>query len=234
MCISSRVVFRHQVVVALFAITSGFGILITPPWGRAQTSPSANQEATQAANAPSSSPPAKKKEELPEGDGKAIAEKYCHACHELTNLTHASKSLDDWRETVNTMVDNGAEVPMDKVDIVVNYLAKNFGPKSGAPPADAREAASSSPSSAAAAQAVSSPLKPGDLPEGDGKEIATNSCQACHTLTNLTDAHMTQDQWRAEVQTMMDRGADIPPEKVDTLVKYLAKNFGPKTPATSQ
>ena len=74
---------------------------------------------------------------LPEGDGKEIAEKSCHACHELTNLTHASKSLDDWRDTVHIMIDNGADVPADKVDVLVNYLAKNFGPKTASSTPDA-------------------------------------------------------------------------------------------------
>jgi hypothetical protein len=32
---------------------------------------------------------------------------------------------------------------------------------------------------------------------------------------------------------MMDRGARLPQDKVDTLVAYLAKNFGPKTDAAS-
>jgi cytochrome c5 len=156
---------------------------------------------------------------LPEGDGKEIAEKSCQACHELTNLTHASKSLDDWRGTVQIMVDNGADVPADSVDVLVNYLAKNFGPKTDSSAPDAHFSAS-----------ASTP-KPGGLPDGDGKEIATNSCQACHTLTNLTDAHKNADQWRETVQLMMGRGADVPADKIDTLVNYLAKNFCPKDSA---
>jgi hypothetical protein len=37
------------------------------------------------------------------------------------------------------------------------------------------------------------------------------------------------DDWQDAVQTMIERGARIPPEKVDILVQYLAKNFGPQT-----
>jgi hypothetical protein len=33
------------------------------------------------------------------------------------------------------------------------------------------------------------------------------------------------------VETMMDRGARLPEDKLDTLVAYLAKNFGPKATA---
>jgi hypothetical protein len=31
---------------------------------------------------------------------------------------------------------------------------------------------------------------------------------------------------------MIDRGANVPPDKVDVLVQYLAKNFGPKDAST--
>ena len=201
--------------MTFLAVTIGFGILITPSRTHAQNGTTANQDAGQVAASPASAPPQRKKVELPDGDGKEIAEKSCQACHELTNLTHASKSLDDWHDTVEIMIDNGADVPMDKVDTLVKYLAKNFGPRTETP----------------AAGAQSSPSKAMELPDGDGKEIATNSCQACHKLTNLTSAHKSVDEWRETVQLMMDRGADVPPDKVQTLIQYLAKNFGPKDAA---
>ena len=70
---------------------------------------------------------------LPEGDGKAIAEKSCGSCHPLTWVTRTSKSMDDWRESVQTMIDRGADISDDKVDILVKYLAENFVPKTNAP-----------------------------------------------------------------------------------------------------
>ena len=85
---------------------------------------------------PNTPPPAKAVVvELPEGDGKAIATENCQACHKLTNLTKAHKDLDDWKDTVQLMIDRGANVPPDKVDILVQYLAKNFGPKDASAPA---------------------------------------------------------------------------------------------------
>jgi hypothetical protein len=35
------------------------------------------------------------------------------------------------------------------------------------------------------------------------------------------------DDWKDTVQMMMDRGSRLPPEKVDALLQYLAKNFAP-------
>jgi cytochrome c5 len=173
---------------------------------------------------------------LPEGDGKPIATEFCQDCHKLTNLTRAHKDLDDWKDTIHTMMDRGARIPDDKIDGLAQYLFTNFGPKpatadanaaavppspaptGGAPPGDS---ASAAPAPAPAKAAV-------ELPDGDGKAIATENCQACHKLTNLTKAHKSLDDWKDTVQTMIDRGANVPPDKVDILVQYLAKNFGPK------
>ncbi len=152
-------------------------------------------------------------------------------CHKLTNLTKAHKDVDDWKDTIHTMIDRGASIPDDKIDILAQYLAANFGPKDAAPASNAPAAAPATltPSPDAAAPSAPAPAKAVvELPDGDGKAIATENCQACHKLTNLTKAHKSLDDWKDTVQTMIDRGANVPADQVDTLVQYLAKNFGPK------
>lgn len=243
---------RLSVLIAILAALVGAGILTTPSKGHAQnatfqgrvslgalvhglhalpagaprTAP--GQEAGQAAASPAASS-APKPVELPEGEGKPIATEYCQMCHKLTNLTKAHKNLDDWKDTIHTMIDRGASVPDDKIDALAQYLAKNFGPQAASSSAATQPAAAASPApSSGTASSASTAANPVVLPDGDGKEIATENCQACHKLTNLTKAHKSLDDWKDTVQTMIDRGANVPPEKVDILVQYLAKNFGPK------
>lgn len=194
--------------------------------------PPAAQDTGQAAAPPAA---AAKPVELPEGDGKPIALEYCQMCHKLTNLTKAHKDLDDWKDTIQTMVDRGASIPDDKVDTLAKYLAANFGPKDATSAASAPAAAP--PAAASPAAASPSPGAPAtsaavvELPDGDGKAIAMKNCQACHKLTNITKAHKDMDDWKDTVQTMMDRGANVPADQIDTLVQYLTKNFGPKDPS---
>jgi mono/diheme cytochrome c family protein len=168
---------------------------------------------------------------MPDGDGKPVATEYCQDCHRLTNLTKAHKNLDDWKDTIHTMMDRGARIPDDKIDMLAQYLVTNFGPKDAASPAGSASPvpAAQAPPAGAAAPSTPAPAKTAtvELPEGEGKAIATENCQACHKLTNLTKAHKSLDDWKDTVQTMIDRGANVPADKVDTLVKYLAKNFGP-------
>ena len=72
--------------------------------------------------------------QLPDGDGKAIVETSCATCHSLNNITNSGHSAEEWKNTVAMMVNVGASVPTDKVEVVTNYLIKNF-PEKPAPPA---------------------------------------------------------------------------------------------------
>jgi mono/diheme cytochrome c family protein len=217
---------RRAILIISIALILGIAVLGLQPKTLAQNGP-ATQDAGQAAAAPAPPPQPKPAVELPDGDGKAIATEYCQDCHKLTNLTKARKNPDDWHDTVQTMMDRGARLPQEKFDTLVQYLAKNFGPQPAAPAADTPPAAAASLDSTAAT--ASQPPKPAvELPDGDGKAIATEYCQDCHKLTNLTKARKNPDDWHDTVQTMMDRGARLPQEKFDTLVQYLAKNFGPQ------
>jgi cell division septation protein DedD len=224
----------------LFSVAQEGGQSAAPASGQGQP----DSQTALAPTAPAA-PLAPKPVVLPEGDGKPIATEFCQDCHKLTNLTRAHKDLDDWKDTIHTMMDRGARIPDEKIDTLAQYLFTNFGPKPATPP-DANAAAS--PSTAAQTPVATAPSTPADsgsaaaapassaapakavveLPEGDGKAIATENCQACHKLTNLTKAHKDLDDWKDTVQTMIDRGANVPPDKVDILVQYLAKNFGPK------
>jgi cytochrome c5 len=245
---------RYSALLAGLICVVGLGILAAPSKSQAQSGATARaallgalvhgvhaipaaaarsaaaQDAGQAAP-PAAAPPAPKPVELPEGDAKPIATEYCQMCHKLTNLTKAHKNLDDWKDTIHTMIDRGASIPDDKIDTLAQYLATNFGPKDAAPSANASAAAPATPAPSPDAAAPSTPAPAKvvvELPDGDGKAIATENCQACHKLTNLTKAHKNLDDWKETVQTMIDRGANVPADQIDTLVQYLAKNFGPK------
>ncbi len=224
---------RMAVFLLNVSLLFGLGIVVLPAASQdaAPTAPPADAQA----------PAVPKKVELPEGEGKPIATEYCQDCHRLTNMTRAHKSADDWRDTVQLMIDRGARLPQENVDVLVQYLATNFGPKTNASapaaPADAPASPAATPTPAAAdtpatpatpGAATPAAAKPVVLPDGDGKEIATENCQLCHQLTNLTKAHKSLEDWRDTVQLMMDRGATVPADQVETLVQYLAKNFGSK------
>ena len=66
-------------------------------------------------------------EKLPDGKGKAELQKMCGgACHGLDVITSQRKSKQGWTNIVDTMVSRGAEGTDAEIELVIDYLAKNF------------------------------------------------------------------------------------------------------------
>ena len=66
--------------------------------------------------------------ELPPGDGKAIADSACLACHSSDLVRQQRLNEKQWTASVTKMVGWGAEVPDSRKDALIAYLVKNFGP----------------------------------------------------------------------------------------------------------
>lgn len=73
--------------------------------------------------------------QLPDGDAKELVQTACAACHSLSNITNSiGYTPAGWKNTVAMMRNAGAAIPDDKVDMIVDYLAKNFPEKPAPPP----------------------------------------------------------------------------------------------------
>lgn len=66
--------------------------------------------------------------ELPEGKGKDAVENTCTDCHSLQRITNQRLNEEGWNGIVREMIENGASINPDDIKVIVNYLAKNFGP----------------------------------------------------------------------------------------------------------
>jgi competence protein ComEA len=64
------------------------------------------------------------------------------------------------------------------------------------------------------------------LPAGKGQEIVQQNCAGCHVLKVVTSKRASKQQWSSLVDQMISRGAEVPDEEIETVVDYLAKNFG--------
>ena len=64
---------------------------------------------------------------LPDGRGKAIVLNVCTMCHDLKRIRLGRRSPEEWEETLNAMLNEGAPLSDDQFPIVHAYLARNFG-----------------------------------------------------------------------------------------------------------
>lgn len=62
------------------------------------------------------------------GDGAALLEERCTVCHGLDRTTAAQKTRDQWEQTVVRMVNKGAQLNEEELEILIAYLAETYGP----------------------------------------------------------------------------------------------------------
>ena len=66
--------------------------------------------------------------QFPPGEGKAIADSACLACHSTDMVRQQRLTEKQWTANVNKMVGWGADGPESQRAALIAYLVKNFGP----------------------------------------------------------------------------------------------------------
>src|SRR3954454_8062538 len=67
-----------------------------------------------------------------------------------------------------------------------------------------------------------------ELPEGDGKKLVEGACAGCHELDRVSAAGYTEEEWRNNISMMVNVGAPLSKDQMNTVVAYLAKSFPAK------
>ena len=71
-------------------------------------------------------------------------------------------------------------------------------------------------------------------PSGPGLDLINQRCIFCHNTAQIFSQHKSPGAWSATVEQMANRGAEVSPEEMKTIVDYLAKNYGaPSAPAAA-
>jgi mono/diheme cytochrome c family protein len=68
------------------------------------------------------------------------------------------------------------------------------------------------------------------FPAGASRDLIAVACTQCHKAGPITQLRMGEAGWRRQVYNMVLRGAQIGPDEIEDVVKYLATNFGPGVP----
>jgi cytochrome c5 len=66
---------------------------------------------------------------LPEGAGKRVMLTICTQCHDLDRIRALPADRDEWEVTLQSMLNEGAPLSDEDFPVILNYLARNFGPK---------------------------------------------------------------------------------------------------------
>jgi cytochrome c5 len=63
---------------------------------------------------------------MPEGRGKDVVLNVCTMCHDLKRIRQGHRSPEEWMETLNSMLNEGAPLSDADYPVVLAYLSKNF------------------------------------------------------------------------------------------------------------
>jgi hypothetical protein len=74
----------------------------------------------------------------------------------------------------------------------------------------------------------SGPPQDGALPEGPGKSAVLKICSECHPVEQAVSMRGSEKEWKDVILLMMDRGATVSEDEFNSILGYLAKNYGPK------
>ena len=66
----------------------------------------------------------------------------------------------------------------------------------------------------------------GDFADAPEKALVTQTCTACHVAAQVTGQRRSKDEWTNTVEKMIGFGAQVPDDKFDTIVAYLARFYG--------
>jgi cytochrome c5 len=67
----------------------------------------------------------------------------------------------------------------------------------------------------------------GALPQGEGRDLVAVACTQCHALAPILAGREGPAGWKRHVHNMVLRGAQLSPSESETVIRYLATNFGP-------
>jgi mono/diheme cytochrome c family protein len=59
-------------------------------------------------------------------NGQALMQDRCSACHSSTRITSAHKTADQWKTTVDRMINKGAKLTAQEEQTLVSYLAQTY------------------------------------------------------------------------------------------------------------
>jgi cytochrome c5 len=68
-------------------------------------------------------------DKLPDGKGKQETARVCTGCHTIDTVVTERHDKAEWQKLVDAMAARGADGTDEELKLIVDYLARNFGPK---------------------------------------------------------------------------------------------------------
>jgi hypothetical protein len=74
-----------------------------------------------------------------EGPGKKLVGEICSFCHSAARIKDHAYTRDEWSSVIKGMISEGAPVTDEEFSLILDYLAKNFGPSKEEKPGEGKQ-----------------------------------------------------------------------------------------------
>ncbi len=152
-----------------------------------------------------------------EDEGQRLYRATCTQCHGLAPIEVTTNGRDGWKRTVQKMVVTGAQLDVDEMELVIDYLVREHGPGSSTP-------------MTSGALPPDSPLASSgklELPAGEGAALVQGYCVMCHDLGRVVATRRKESEWRGYTIDMLRRNnISVSEEQLNTMVGYLSRHLG--------
>lgn len=160
-------------------------------------------------------------QEVSDVDTRRLYESTCTQCHSLSPIEATRNGRRGWEDTVHKMVSSGAQLSVDEMEIIIDYLAERFGP--GAGPMRTGLLPPTSPLQSDGTVSSETMV----LPAGDGRQNVQVFCHMCHDLGRVVATRKSAEDWHRYTENMLAKGGLKPsPEQFQSIVSYLTEHFG--------
>jgi len=157
-----------------------------------------------------------------ENEGRRLYEAVCTQCHGLAEIEGTRNGRAGWEDTVHKMVVTGAQLSVEEMELVIDYLYRQHGPDSSDP---MRTGVLPFDSPLSKDGMISSERVV--LPEGEGKTLVEGYCMTCHDLGRIVATRREAKAWKGYVKDMLRRNSmSIAEDKMQKIVAYLNQHFG--------
>lgn len=157
-----------------------------------------------------------------ENEGRRLYEAACTQCHGLNQIEGTRNGRAGWEDTVHKMVVTGAQLNVEEMELVIDYLYKQHGPDSSDP-------------MRTGVLPFDSPLSKDGmissenivLPEGEGKTLVEGHCMMCHDLGRIAATRREAKEWKGYIKDMLRKNnMSIAEDQLKIMVAYLDQHFG--------
>ena len=155
-------------------------------------------------------------------EGAVLVQETCTQCHGLRPVQSVRNGRPGWEQTVHKMVVYGAQLNIEEVDTVIDYLVTQYGPGSATP-----MATGPLPPGAAGEHGGSDDNGQILLPAGEGQALVQAYCSLCHDTGRIAATRRTSTSWQQYTNDMLAKGGIVvSPDQVQQMVEFLGAHFG--------